>query len=198
MPAFFEYIGNITYYLLFAAVAGIFAPAGKYRKFVSLVLGFVLLLLMIQPLAGLLGGRDIPITQWFAGNVPVQIVNDDLDSAYAEWWDNHLRDSFETQLEAQITRLLNANDFAVHSAEFSYSPDFGAITDVRITVSAEKLSQSNETGRVPLIRIQPPEISPIRIGDASPAENCPHTETVKNLISEFYNLPTSHIYVEVR
>jgi len=193
MPVFFEYIGNITYYLLFAAVAGIFAPAGKYRKFVSLVLGFVLLLLMIQPLSGFLGGRDIPVTEWFAGNIPVPRAND-TNSVYEEIWDSHLRGSFETQLENQITRLLNANNFSVHSAEFSYSSDFGKITEVRVTVS--KFSQ-NENGRVPLIRIQPPEISPIRIGGAPPDETCPITTTIKNLISEFYNLPASHINVKV-
>jgi hypothetical protein len=193
VSVFFEYIGNITYYLLFAAVAGIFAPVGKYRKFVSLVMGFILLLLMIQPLAGFLGGRNIPVTMWLS--VPeLSQSDDDANSDYSRWWDNQLRVSFETQLENQIERLLNANGFVVHSSEFSYSSDLGAVTSVRVNVSHEP--QSDEPGRVPFIRIQPPQISPIKIGE-SVTEDCPHSQTIKNLISEFYNLPKSHIYVEV-
>ncbi|MCL2225903.1 MAG: stage III sporulation protein AF [Defluviitaleaceae bacterium] len=195
MPSFFEYIGNITYYLLFAAVVGIFAPVGKYRKFVSLVLGLVLLVLMVQPLVGIFGGNDIPVTQWFAGAVPT-MENSGASGNYEAWWDEHLRGSFEAQLEQQVARLLNGAGFEVHSAAFDYSSCFGEITGVRVRVSRAEVSQSGEDGRVPLIRIKPPEIRPIRIGET--AEICPHTETVKNLISQFYNLPTSHIYVEVR
>ena len=197
MSEFFEYIRNITYYLMFATVVGIFAPAGKYRKFVSLVMGFVLLLLIVQPLAGFFDGRDIPVTQWFAGVLPVASTVE-YDSEYAQWWEAQIRGSFEAQLESQVTRLLNANGFAVHFAEFSYSTDFSAITEVRVSVSREEIQDPND-GRVPFIRIQSPEIRPIRIGEASQtqSEACPYEDRVKNLISEFYNLPKSHIYVEV-
>ena len=60
MPAFFAYLRNITYYLMFATVAGMVAPAGKYRKFVSLVMGFILLAIMLAPLARWSG--EVPIT----------------------------------------------------------------------------------------------------------------------------------------
>jgi hypothetical protein len=196
MTAFFEYIGNITYYLIFASVAGMFAPVGKYKKFVSLVLGFVLLLLIVQPLAGFFG-QDIPVQEWFADAIPINFpVTQNGTAIYEQWWDEHLRGSFEAQLEAQVTRLLNANNFAVNAAEFSYSADFSNLTEVRVSVTPHYFPRG-EGGRVPFIRIQPPQISPIRIGETPTPETCPYSETVKNLISQFYNLPTSHIYVEV-
>ena len=196
MPAFFEYLRNITYYLMFATMVGIFAPAGKYRKYVSLVMGFVLLLLMVQPLAGFFGGRDIPVTQWFSG-VPGIHGAFEPDDAYAMFWDNHLRGAFEAQLEAQLSRLLSANGFALISAKFEYTQDFGQIESVRAEVRREELA---EPERVPFIRIQPPQIRPIRIGEApenDSDEPCPYAVNVKNLISQFYNLPTSHIHVKV-
>jgi len=193
MPEFFEYLRNITYYLMFATVVGMFAPAGKYRKFVSLVLGFVLLLIMVQPLAGFFQGRDIPVTQWFVGDFASSDEFSDMDSSYAQWWGEYLSGAFEAQLEAQLTRLLNANGYAVHLAEFTYSNDFGELNSVRASVSREEISSE----RVPFIRIQPPQIQPIRIGEAPPTEDCPISAAVKTLISEFYNLPKSHIHVNV-
>jgi hypothetical protein len=189
--AFFYYIWNITYYLLFASVAGIFAPAGKYRKFVSLVMGFVLLLLLIQPIERFLD--DIPVSGWCANAMQMPAGISDYTSA--ERWEGHLRDSFESQLTAQLSRHLSANDFALHSANFFYTQDFSEITEIRVVVSVK---EPTESGRVPFIRIQSPEFRPIRIGEDPPAETCAHTQTVKNLISQFYNLPMEHIFVEVR
>jgi hypothetical protein len=187
MAEFFEYLRNITYYLMFATIVGIFAPVGKYKKFVSLVLGFVLLLLMIQPLAYFFQGRDIPVTQWFAG---VPEISRGAEYAHEAWWDSHLRGAFEAQLEAQLARILNANGFALHSAEFEHT-DFAEINSISVSVSRENFS-ANER----LIRIQPPQFRPIQIGEQQVVD-CPQQSDVKNLISEFYNLPTSHIYVKV-
>jgi hypothetical protein len=178
---------------MFAAVVGMVAPTGKYRKFVSLVMGFILLLLMVQPLAGIFSGDEVPVTEWFVGG-DFYAGENFSDAFYADWWDEYLGGAFEAQLEAQVERLLNANNFTVHSAEFSYSENFDKVTSVRVRVSygVENLYASE---RVPFIRIVPPEISPIRIGETS--TDCPHTSSVKTLISEFYNLPTAHILVEV-
>jgi stage III sporulation protein AF len=186
MPAFFEYLRNITYYLMFATVVGVFAPAGKYRKFVGLVLGLVLVLMMIQPLAVVF--RGVPVTQWFAGSLPSVYANEEF--AHVSWWDDYLQRAFEEQLEYQLERLLADNGFELVSVMFNYSDDFSQITSVRVSVSRAVAE------RVPFIRIVPPGVGPIQIGEASD-ESCPHSRAVKTLISNFYNLPTSHIYVNI-
>ncbi|MCL2197762.1 MAG: stage III sporulation protein AF [Defluviitaleaceae bacterium] len=198
MPAFFTYLQNITYYLVFATVIGIFAPSGKYKKFVSLVLGFVLLLLMIQPLAGFFNGRDVPVTQWFAGfSGDGGIARAGVDSAYADWWDGHLRVAFEAQLDAQISRLLEGEGFEVYSTAFTYTDDFGELNSIRVSVSRREKTD-DDTGRIPFIRIQTPQVRIIQIGEPASDKNCPDSALIKNLISDFYNLPTSHIYVTVQ
>lgn len=188
MPAFFQYFHHITYYLMFAAVAGMIAPAGKYRRFVSLVLGLVLVLLLVQPLAAMFSERDLPVTEWFNFGQ----IQAGEDAFYAAWWDDYFSGAFEAQLEAQLSRLLAANNFTLHRAEFDYADDFSAITAVRVAAAR---AQQNE--RVPFIRVQPPQISPIQIGAAAETEICRLASEVKTLISQFYNLPTQHIYVEI-
>jgi len=171
---------------MFATVLGMFAPVGKYKKFVSLVMGFVLLAVMLQPIARF-GGGEIPITDWFHGIFPEATADDDWERTYIRWRDAYLRDAFEEQLTIQLTGLLNQNSFEVHSAEFTYDSDFSRITGVWVSVSRTE----EESRRVPFIRIEP--IQP-RQADSS---TCPIAQEVKSLISQFYNLSENHIHVTV-
>ncbi|MCL2528132.1 MAG: stage III sporulation protein AF [Defluviitaleaceae bacterium] len=182
MSAFFDYLRNITYFLLFAALVGFIAPTGKYRKFVSLVMGFILLVMLLQPIRHFTGG-DIPVNQWFAGILPEAA---DTSTTYHTWRDTHLAAAFEAQLSIQIEGLLARNNITVHGASFTYSQDFGHITSVRVGVSRQE-----EPRRVPFIRIEP-----VQINRDTPQED-PLVNEVKNLISGFYNLPDTHIYVEI-
>ena len=186
MPAFFEYFRNITYYLLFAALVGLVAPTGKYKKFVNLVMGFILLLLLLQPIRSFMG-TQIPVTEWFAGLVPPTHAAPDMEGTYTLWRDNYLAQAFEAQLSAQVENLLAASNITMHSASFTYTADFSRITSVHVRVSRREAARQ----RVPFIRIEP-----VQINREDPPED-PLVNEVKNLIAGFYNLPGTHIYVEV-
>jgi len=188
MSAFFDYLRNITYYLLFATLVGFIAPTGKYKKFVSLVMGLILLVLMLQPVRHLFG-TEIPVSDWFTGIIPSQGQHGQhtagISDPYATWRDTYLAAAFEAQLNIQLAGLLAQNDITLHQAQFAYTDDFGRITSVRVWVSREETQQ-----RRPFIRIEP-----VRINRDDPPED-PLINDVKNLIAGFYNLPASHIYVE--
>lgn len=189
MQAFFIYLRNITYYLLFAAVVGMLAPVGKYKKFVSLVMGFILLNMMIAPLGRF--SPTIPISNLLAGLPFAEVQSHGTDQYYAHWHNTYLRDAFEAQLIAQLENLLHQNGFTMHGAHITFPEDFTKISTVHVT-----LSRDEETDRVPFIRIQP--VQPVQIGDGQQAPPCPVTTAAQNIISQFYNLPTGHIYVTVR
>ena len=187
MPAFFEYLRNITYYLLFAALVGLVAPTGKYKKFVSLVMGLIMLVLLLAPVRDIVG-THIPVTQWFAGIIPGQEISTaDVDGAYALWRDTYLSGAFQAQLSAQLEGLLSRSNITMHSASFEHTSDFSRITSITVTVSREE----EPNRRVPFIRIEP-----VQLNRDTPPED-PLVNEVKNLIAGFYNLPGSHIYVEV-
>ena len=194
MPAFFDYFRNITYYLLFAALVGLIAPTGKYKKYVSLVMGFILLLLLLQPIRNFMG-TQIPVTEWFAGLL-YQETHDtaDFEGTYSAWRDNSLAAAFEAQLAAQTENLLKNNNISMHEASFTYTADFSRITSVHVLVSRNDAEETRQ--RVPFIRIEP-----VQIRREDPTENIiedPLVNEVKNLIAGFYNLPGTHIYVEVK
>ena len=190
MPAFFIYLRNITYYLMFAAVVSMLAPPGKYKKFVSLVMGFILLNVMLSPLARF--SAPAPVTDWFHGLATTHGLSEDPETSYARWRNAYLHTAFEAQLVMQLEGLLSQNGFIVHESRVTFLDDFTALTGVYVTLSRQE-SRSETLGRPPLIRIQPPEF-----GRGQQPEPCAVTVEAQNLISQFYHLPTAHIYVAVR
>jgi len=160
------------------------APQGKYRKFISLVLGFILLSIMIAPLARF--SDEIPVTDWFMPSHSVYAT--DPQASYVHWRDTYLRGAFNQQLTTQLENLLHTNGFTVHDIGFAFPDDFSRIDSIHATVSREESPQ-----RVPFIRIQP-----VQINRYDTPEECPTAIAAKNLISEFYNLPHAHIHITVR
>ena len=171
---------------MFATVVGMLAPPGKYKKFVSLVTGFILLSVMIAPLSRL--SSQLPVTDWFTGLISHETANDSWQDSYTNWRSTYLRSAFEEQLTSQLQNLLTQNGFTVYDVSFTFPNDFSHLTSVKATVSREEAPQ-----RVPFIRIQP-----VQIGQPQQPEACPTATAAKKLISEFYNLPLEHIYVTVR
>jgi stage III sporulation protein AF len=182
---FFEYLRNMVYFLVFVTVAGMLAPAGRYRKFVRLVTGFILIAVMVAPLAGF--GTDIPITQWFAGILPGQAAPT-WDYTHEAIHDRHLRAAFEAQLEAQLANMLVREGVSVQFATFEYTPDFLQITEIHVVVT-----ESDTPRRIPVIRIEP-----IRWRDrqAQPTY-CAVSARVRTAIAQFYSMPEANIYVRV-
>jgi len=147
-------------------------------------MGLILLVLMLQPLRHIVG-TNVPVTQWFEGILSQPGEHGDI--SYENWRNEHLTAAFEDQLRAQVEGLLGRENIILHSAAFTYTEDFGRLTTVRLTVSLEE----EEARRVPFIRIEP-----VQLQRDTPADD-PLIDKVKNLIAGFYNLPHSHIYVEI-
>jgi hypothetical protein len=178
MPAFFEYLRNITYYLLFASLIGMAAPAGKYRQYVKLTTGFILLLLIIKPLAAFTDGLGVPVTEWFTAS-PVIYTGAEYGAVY----DEALSLVFEGQLRNQLAQLLSQNDYELIDADFFYNLDYTRLESIFVTV------RRKPDKKTPFIRIEP-----VRIGAA---ESTAESE-VKKLISGFYSLEAGHIHVKVQ
>lgn len=48
-----DYLRNLAMYLIFDAFIGIILPSDKYKKYISLVSGFILILIMLTPINNL-------------------------------------------------------------------------------------------------------------------------------------------------
>jgi hypothetical protein len=196
VAALFDYFKHITYYLLFASLAGM-AVAGRYRKYLALVTGIILLVLLLQPLRGLLGS-GIPVTEIFAGLAPAPSTpafapgsGGGSSEPYEAWRYETLREAFEEQLTVQLAALLSGKGYTLREASFGYAEDFSVIEYASVKIADPAAAENR-----PFIYIEPVRVSVFERETNAGQEN-PEIAALKKLISDFYNLNGEHIHVEI-
>ena len=186
MSAFFEYLRNITYYLMFMAVVGLIAPTGSYKKYITLVMGIILVGVVINPIITRLERPSVPMTEVFGNILPTVTAADQGD--YLHWQQDQIREAFHLQLTSQVDSLLARNGYELVSADWETSEDFTYIR--RVWLRAHVIAATPTP--VPFIRVEP-----VRIAPYQPAEETEEVRAVKKLISDFYDMSIDNIYVEI-
>ena len=194
MAAFFEFLRNITYYLVFMTVVGVIAPSGSYKKYIALVMGVILIGIILNPVTMLIGGDELPVTEIFGNIIPTSPHGADFD-----WQQDYLREVFHSRLTAQTSLLLSGNNFELVVAEWETAADFTYVRGLSLKVRAVAADTGPE--RVPFIRIEPVRIAPYQPfhpeETAEDPEEAEKIRAIKKLISDFYDIPTDNIHVEI-
>jgi hypothetical protein len=194
MAAFFDYMRNITYYLVFMAFVAVLAPNGNYRKYISLVCGIVLIGLVVRPAAVWLSS-GVPLNTLFAQALPLSDAPD-LAGVYGAQSYALVRQSFHAQLTEQAENLLARNGFH-GTVEVETSEDFSQVTRVVVTLYERADAVPRATAR-PFIYIEP--VTPVRIGGGTteaPSETVdPTVQAVRRLIGDFYQMPYENVLVK--
>ena len=178
LPAFFDYLRNITYYLVFMAAVGALAPSVKYKKFITLIMGIMLIGAVVDPISMIIAREAAPMTDIFGGIAP---------GANIELAD-HLRDALHSNLTAQAKALLERNGFTLISASWETSEDMTYIQRAFITARVKEIPQEP----VRFIRIEP-----VRIAPYQPTKETEEAQKVKKLLADFYDMDAANIHVEI-
>ena len=191
-----EYIRNIAIFLIFSSFITIISPGKKYEPYINLVLGIILIFIIITPISGVItaiagGSGD------FFSDAALQheraVMARQIEGAGQTQIDAIL-ETYTQSLTEQLSRITSNHGFTLHHADFEIDSgeDFGAILSLRIT--------AGENGaQAPIIRIDPVRITfgvntrgqPI----SSEIEESPRIISLKNAISDFYNLSEDNIYI---
>ena len=203
IPAVTEYIKVLCVFIIFMSFAKIMIPA-KYKDYVNLALGFVLIFLMISPLTSLKGGKGLGNMIDAAFSVERNIIRSQA-SAYDKVHTDAVLTEYKARLGDKLRSLAGDNGFSLILYEFDVieeGEDFGEITGVSLQVTQGEDGQNK--AKRPIIRIERPNFEPIRINagkeSAEPEsdddqESC-KINSLKKIISDFYNLPIDNIYIK--
>jgi len=196
-----NYIRNIAVFIIFASFVTIICPSKKFEQYINLVLGIIMIFVVAAPLTGVItaitGGsgnilRDMHIN-YDRAVLARQITDADQAGRDAIIADYH------AALTEQLRRIVDTHGmFTLHDTYFEIDVDenFGKILSIRAVVT------EGTAGGPPLIRIDP-----VRIGTGigtrgqpapSDVAESPQILSLKNAISDFYNLDMSNIILETR
>ena len=181
LPAFFDYLRNITYYLVFMAAVGALAPSGKYKKFIVLIMGIMLIGAVIEPINRIIAREEVPLTNIFGGVVPDSNIE----------FGDHFKDAFHFNLTNQAEALLERNGFKLISAKWDTSDDMAYIRQIFIVAGEGDAVQNPER----FIRIEPVRVAPYQ--PMLEPEETAEAKQIKKLLADFYDMDIANIHVEM-
>ncbi|MCL2704553.1 MAG: stage III sporulation protein AF [Defluviitaleaceae bacterium] len=199
MVAIYEFVRNIAVYMIFAGIAGVLAPEGKLKSYVDMTMNVILVLMLIQPIAGIFKTDFTDILSEMRFQFDTKAMAGEY-VYYDEKQNEMILSAYQNNLKEQLRRLLAAyNDYDYVDAYFTVGKgeaDFGEIKEIWIEMTEEKEQGGAFSG---LIRIEPVRV---RQGTGKPAETFEELasaghEKIKNAVSDFYNIPSSNIYITV-
>lgn len=188
-------VKSILYFVILIAFTEIIMPNVRYKKYIKMVMGMILILMVLTPLAGLLAGKGVNYS--FDGALSGlqaaenSSVPGDDGAGVDTQWNDMLKSAFDEQVKAQISDMAASAGFSLVDARITTNPDMSAITGVDMTVTAMVPAQPTQR---PFIRIEPVTVG----NDGQAGDTGPETDTLKKSISDFYKLAADNINISVQ
>jgi len=193
-----NYIRNIAVFLIFTSFIKIISPGGKYDKYINLILGIILIFMIATPIFSIIGwisgGGTLPDLSVQQDRAALVRQIEDSDAAGQEM----ILDAYREGLAARLRHIVDGHgEFVLVESlfEIDREENFGDIKSLHMIV--DKIG-----GSMPFISIDRVRIDfgvntrgqPQEDGDAEPWQ----IMSLKNLISDFYNLDMQNIVIETR
>ncbi|NDO45493.1 stage III sporulation protein AF [Clostridium sp. MD294] len=149
LEAFSAYIKNIAVFTLFAAFAELLMPENNFKKYLSIVMGLLLLTAVLKPMLLIFQrGTDLEL-QTIQKTVSLWAESSkEVNTTQEKWNDEMILDIYKKELEQKWTKELQ-NKFHTDTisvlTELSKQPDnYGQILSVSIVGKCEKGEEMKE------------------------------------------------------
>lgn len=154
MEVFYEWIRNITYYLIFMTVVANLLPNKKYEKYFRLFAGMVLILLVLKPFTG--GLRLDDKLAYYFESISFKKEASELTSRLSDMEEVRLKsmvNQYEEAVENDVKTMAESSGFVCKTAEAEIDGDdksetFGRVAAVRLILSTEELKHIDGSSSV--------------------------------------------------
>ena len=190
MAQLVQAVKSILYFVILIAFTEIIMPNARYKKYIKMVMGMILILMILTPLAGFLGGKGVGFS--FGGALAgfraaeSSVGADEVELEMDTYWQALLKSAFDERVKAQGSSLAKDEGFDLLDARVATNADMSQITRIDAKVRETDPAQPGKKG---FIRIEP-----VVIGSGSQADAV-KTDQLKKTVSDFYNVPAEYIYI---
>ncbi|MBE7719981.1 MAG: sporulation protein [Lacrimispora celerecrescens] len=222
MEELFNWIRNITYYLIFITVVGNLLPDKKYEKYIKLFAGMVLILLVLKPITG--GLRlDDTLAYYFeaislkkeAGELTGKLSS--MDEKRLETMIARYEEAVGTDLKSMAeTEGFDCRTSRVEINKDQESGSFGHVMQVSMVLVPQKTGEEAKgvavsgNGTVPVEKVQ--EVEEVKIAGSEPEkgedkgqedvrrqkqEENSRLSGLRRRIAEYYDLEEQDIEIQM-
>lgn len=205
--AFSNYIKNIAVCIIFSAFVAMLLPNNNFKKYVDIVLGFIMIIVVLSPFKGFIF-KEGKSFEFEVFSKTSQIENYSLLNK-KDVYENNQRDliitNYKQQIEKQINELilkemnLNVKDINIEVDENFESDNFAGIEKIELYVdeNSESLKSENITiKQVEKISIKE-NTTDVYSQNININRNYELEKNLESLISDFYKVNEDNIYIIV-
>lgn len=167
---FSEYIRSIVFFLVFASFVGIILPSGKYKSYINIVIGFVVMFLVFEPISDISGAVESLSRE-------LTPAADTVGADYGDKSQEIVADALKKQLREQTSQFTETLGYELSALDADMDPVTAELRTLSITVSKKDAEIS---------------VAPVTLDDDG------GNSDIKKIVSDFYQLPEEHIYVTIR
>lgn len=199
----YSWIKNIVIYLIINTVIMNFLGNKSYKKYVGIVSGMILVLIVVSPLIKFMKLEEN--LDYFLQSNDFSIESSDFKhnlSQMEEKQSNAIFAEYKEKIKKQVEALLLKEHVVLKSFQvvIDTKPDsstYGEIQSMKITAALKE--EDEKENRLNIEQIEIPRIN-IRPEEADTADNVPSPLeiNIKNNLSDFYNIEPGNINISVQ
>jgi stage III sporulation protein AF len=207
MAEIYGWVKNIIIFLVLTTIISNLLGKSSYKKYVNLITGIILVILVISPLLKLFQMNGV-LDYYFSFNILSTQANDMksrlIDTEKGQM--SEILKSYKDEIKTQVGEILKEQELYIVNINLGIDEDtksstFGKLKNMELTASyvRQKNNKSDST------RIEDIDIDKINIEkskeDKKKAERdslSPKEIKIKNLLSDFYNINPNNINISIQ
>lgn len=206
MNEIYSWVKNIILFMVLTSIISNLLGKSSYKKYINLVTGIILVILVISPLLKLFQ-LDKTLDYYFTTNTLLADAQD-LDSQLKSMENgqkNAIFNEYKEQIKIQVAKILEDDKIQIYDIEVTIDEDdsssnYGNITSLTVFggYSQEK-TKSNEAINIDSVKID--EINIDEQEDEIDKGNIylsPYEINAKNKLSDFYNISSDNINISIQ
>ncbi len=204
MEMIYTWIRNIVIYMILNTVIMNLVGGKNYKKYVSIVSGMILLLIVVAPIMEFMKIED-KLDMFLEKNdfsIETSEFKQDvnrMDEAGKET----IFTEYKEKIRQQVVKLLTEEELKLTGFDLTFdqdtaSPEFGSILSMDITATTENSNQKEEKRRLSIDKIEIKKINPHDAAEDTEKPPSPLEITMKKRLSDFYNIEQGNININIQ
>lgn len=201
MNLVYGWVKNIVFFLLIISIINNLAGDSNYKKYINLITGMILIILVISPLTNLFNINE-KIDYYFAKN-SFEVGTEDISNKLIKIEDQQkasIAIEYKKEIEKQTAQLLEKEGLYISYFQVIISEQaevFGTIEEIDLIAGYTVNEEENISEPIEKV-----EIDRIEIGENKDYDGASNTSIkeihIRKLLSDFYNVDVNNINIDIR
>lgn len=206
MNEIYAWVKNIIIFLVLTSIISNLLGKSSYKKYINLVTGIILVILVISPLLKLFQ-LDKTLDYYFTTNTLLADAQD-LDSQLKDMESGQrvaIFNEYKEQIKIQVAKILEDEKIQIYDIEVTIDEDdsssnYGNITSLTV-MGGHVVKEESSKAAVNIDNIKIDKIKIEKQEEESSSEKnylSPEEINAKNKLSDFYNINTDNINISIQ